>query len=576
MTNPQKTLPMSVGNFGFLLDRLGMDCGPLQFLRELTQNAIEAGATEIAWDRDEHGKLCITDNGHGMTGPEMVRYINALSASGRDQFMQGNFGVGAKIAAATRNHAGLVYRSWKGGKGAIVWLWRDPKTGTYGLKQLDKGADEFGHWGELDEKPPKGGHGTRISLLGMEPKDDTMKAPPEATSASTWIPRYLNTRYFVLPKGVTLKARQAHDLMRTVTGQRPYLDAHKEASGSVELNGAVAHWWILKDEKAMNQNSGFVESTGHAAALWKNELYDYAVGRAGYARLQQFGIVFGYRQVVLYLEPRGKVETNTARTHLEPLHWADWAAEFREKMPAEIEELIRSIASRSKDDEHGRNIRERLRSMMDLYRVSRYRRSEHGKLLIAPPAPNAGGTGATLEPRPAATPSESREKGEAPPEGAGNLGNLYSQSLKKKGDPGEIAQPDPFPKVKWISAEEGTREPGDMEDRAARFIEDQNLLLVNGDFRVFADMRKHWIDAYRDRRVPGIEKLVRDFVHGWYEQALVETIIGLRALAGSQEWSIGDLDNAWSEAALSAVVMQRYHPFNAIKRDLAVKVASLK
>jgi len=35
-------LVMSVQNIGFLLDRLGQDCHPLQFLRELTQNAIEA------------------------------------------------------------------------------------------------------------------------------------------------------------------------------------------------------------------------------------------------------------------------------------------------------------------------------------------------------------------------------------------------------------------------------------------------------------------------------------------------------------------------------------------------------
>jgi len=37
-----RTLPMDVKNTGFLLDRLGQDCHPLQFLRELTRNAIEA------------------------------------------------------------------------------------------------------------------------------------------------------------------------------------------------------------------------------------------------------------------------------------------------------------------------------------------------------------------------------------------------------------------------------------------------------------------------------------------------------------------------------------------------------
>ena len=37
-----KPLPMTVQNFPFLLDLLGRDCSPLQYLRELNQNAAEA------------------------------------------------------------------------------------------------------------------------------------------------------------------------------------------------------------------------------------------------------------------------------------------------------------------------------------------------------------------------------------------------------------------------------------------------------------------------------------------------------------------------------------------------------
>src|SRR5262245_38304979 len=106
------TLPLTVDNTGFLLDRLGEDCHALQFLRELTQNSIEAiqrtseQKGEIAWDVDwisydlgEHQafKLSITDNGCGMTGEEMVKYINQLSSSVNRQSLDGNYGVGAKI-----------------------------------------------------------------------------------------------------------------------------------------------------------------------------------------------------------------------------------------------------------------------------------------------------------------------------------------------------------------------------------------------------------------------------------------------------------------------------------------------
>ena len=73
-----KPLPMSVDKVGFLLDRLGQDCAPLQYLRELTQNAIEAiqrvgGEGQITWDVDWTSydlggpsapmRLCIVDTG---------------------------------------------------------------------------------------------------------------------------------------------------------------------------------------------------------------------------------------------------------------------------------------------------------------------------------------------------------------------------------------------------------------------------------------------------------------------------------------------------------------------------------
>src|SRR5829696_2289018 len=122
------TLPMSVANMTFLVNKLGDDCAPLQYVREITQNAIEAigqrkaEGGEIIWDvnwthfdLDGVYKLCCIDTGVGMTGPEMVKFINELSSSINEQSTTGNFGVGAKIAAAPLNPHGLIYMSWKNG-----------------------------------------------------------------------------------------------------------------------------------------------------------------------------------------------------------------------------------------------------------------------------------------------------------------------------------------------------------------------------------------------------------------------------------------------------------------------------
>lgn len=603
-----KTLRLTVDNIGFLLDRLGEDCHPLQFLRELTQNSIEAilrtpkKAGEIVWDVDwtsyelgDHAvfKLCVTDSGDGMTGEEMRRFINQLSSSIAKQSSNGNYGVGAKIAAATRNHAGLIYLSWKKEIGAMIHLWRDPETGQYGLRQIERPDGSFGHWAELvdDVKPGiVGEHGTRVILYGNSELEDTMKAPVGAASPSTWISKYLNGRYFKIPEGLTIKARQGWEhprensdvnLLRTVTGQFVYLEQHKECSGTLDLSGAKAHWWILKDETALSANSGFVESSGHVAALHDDELYELASGRAGHSKLQQFGVIFGYRQVVIYVEPSAAdgvtLTTNTARTHLllnrQSLPWSEWAAEFRERMPSDIKALIERIAAQSTAENHGKSIRERLKAMMDLYKVSRYKPHAAGSLAIAEPTPNAGGRSGRNNGSPDGGGGGSRSSTQG-----GAVGGVYSVFLKKDGQPGRQAKPDIFPRVQWISLAEGTRESGDIEDKAARYLEDQNMLLINADFRVFTDMVQHWVQLYASEHgeVAGLRTRVRDSVHDWFEQALTETIIGLQALKGSREWSTQDLQSAWSEAALTSVVMQRYHPYNCIKRELGTKIGALK
>ena len=125
--------------------------------------------------------------------------------------------------------------------------------------------------------------------------------------------------------------------IRTLSGQKSYLDDHAMASGTLKLTGAKAHWWIMEDDRSLAADASYIESAGHVAALYQNELYELRSGRMGAGKLQQFGITFGFRRVVIYLEPRSGprrlITSNTARSHLllnnRPLPWDDWALEFR-------------------------------------------------------------------------------------------------------------------------------------------------------------------------------------------------------------------------------------------------------
>jgi hypothetical protein len=591
-------LEMSVSNIGFLLDRLGQDCHPLQFLRELTQNSIEAiqrtgGSGEIVWDVDwvsfDFGirKLCITDTGDGMTGEEMVRFINQLSSSVSEQSFSGNYGVGAKIAAATRNTAGVIYLSWKDGEGSMIELFRDNKRGQYGLKQFEHADGTFAHFLPLEDSARPDiivTHGTRVVLKGKSETEDTMQAPEGTSSPSRWISKYLNSRYYRFPEGITVKAREGweyprtdrdRNYLRTLNGQKKYLDDHSLSSGKVSLTDAIAHWWILRDEPAITNNSGYIESSGHVAALYGDELYEHSTSRAGMSRLQQFGVTFGYRYVVIYVEPVTKrsknLTTNTSRTLLllnnESLPWADWAAEFRDKLPREIAALVAEKAAAAAEEDHSKSIKERLKDILDIYKVSRYKPSPSGDVFVDDTELTRGGT-----PRNIGTATR-RSKGS---EGAGGgpLGNVYAAFEKTDGVPAKKTRPDVFPEVRWVTTKNGTREPGDIEDRAAKYLRDQNLLLINADFRVFVDMVNHFVREFGG--TSDVENVVREAVHTWFEQALTETVIGIQGLEGSREWAQNDIDTAVSEESLTTAVMQRYHVMFAVKRELGAKMGSRK
>ena len=603
-----RSLPMSVRNVGFLLDRLGQDCTPLQFLRELTQNGVEAivrtgNPGEIVWDvdwlsydlADGPMKLCITDTGDGMTGEEMLEFVNQLSSSGAEQSFSTNYGVGAKIAAATKNPTGVIYQSWKNGQGCMVHLEKNSRTREYGLRQWELADGTYAHYFPLEDsvKPDSVVEsGTKVVLLGSHSDANTMNAPDGAVSPSRWISKYLNTRYFRFPAGVTVKAREGWDFPRTdsdrnvlrrITGQRQYLDQHCFEAGRQELGSATVHWWIVKDEPALTNNSGFIESAGHIAALYQDELYDRATARAGTAMLQQFGVLFGSRQVVLYLEPSASggnlLTTNTARTTLrldgEGLPWSDWAHEFREKMPSALAEFVKEKALASTEKDHVKSIKERLKGVMDLYRVSRYRPIPQGNYLSDPYSV----THVSVSPG-----SSSRTKGgggrgisvgtTAKGKRDSEVGNVYHLFEKKNGGtPAERSQTDPFPVVNWVSRKDNTRDEGDMEDKAAKYVANQNTLMVNADFRIFADMVKR-LAKTKDVAPGGIDitPTITDVVHAWFEQALIETVIGVQQLKGSKEWGSSEIESALSEEALTAAVMQRYHIFNSCKRELGAKL----
>ena len=592
---PDQTMMMGVTNIGFMLERLGADCGEQQYLRELTKNSLEAGAKLIQWDVDwllfeASGiyKLCCIDDGRGMSGPEMVQHINNLSSSGGVQAMDANYGVGAKISAATRNPAGVLYQSWQNGRGSMIQLWRDPRSGEYGLKQFRLPDGSYTYVVPLNEgaKPEQvGEHGTKVTLLGTDDDDDTVAPPDGVATPSRWFARYLNARYFDFPEDVTIRAREGwqhdrddtdHNITRRVRGMRSFLDEHSDHGDIVELTDCRVHWRILDDSDKRKKTSE-LPNTGHFAALYQGELYEMITGRGGTARLQQFGVLFGTDRIVLYVEPRNGgtrlLSANTARTQLllnnAPLPYAEWAHEFRDQMPQEIKDHMDAVIAGTSGADHTDTIMERLKSYVQLFKLSRYRTRADGSLVVADPATPA-------RPKRVSTTPTDREPISEPKKRPGSqTGDLMASMLAAEGEPAEATRPSdpPVPRVIWLSEADGSRSSTVLDDRAAKFLPDDNQIQANADFRVFTDMADYWCDEYKLDRG---NTAVIDVVQEWFGQALVETVIGAQALQGERRWSPTDMDNLLCEEALTAAVMQRYHVANAIKRTLGAKLGSLK
>lgn len=396
-----------------LIRLLGRDCAPLQFVREFTQNSIEAIQRtgkpghlliDVNWDlmdfdpvKDVY-KLSFTDTGDGMTGDEFCEFINRLASSGPQNKYQ-NYGVGAKIAAITRNEYGIMYESWKNGAGYQAWFHFEADTNLFGLAQLELPDGTYGPYITLDDEQmpdlirENGEHGTRVTLLGMMPDQDTMQVPEGAHvgTKEAWLLRAINSRYFETPEDISIKVRvgydrprdnNKHNYLREAEGQRATCEKHKTQNGTIHLSDAEVHWYILNEKR---EGHGRENVKGHTASVNQGELFDYTDGRSN--RATDFGIVFGAANVMLYIEPNEEYQQNTARSGLvdkygNNLPWERWADEFREAMPKELKDYVERLMSEASKDSHGDSIRERLKNYIKMYRLTRYRRSKSGSYEI--------------------------------------------------------------------------------------------------------------------------------------------------------------------------------------------------
>jgi len=403
-----------------------------------------------------------------------------------------------------------------------------------------------------------------------------MQPPADAKGgAENWLYQYLNTRFFRVPEKVEMQVRigyyrpddnTKHNYTRKVKGQKETLDGYATENGVVQLSDARVHWWILDSKRAGHGREYVV---GHTGCINQNELFDLADGRSN--RAAGFGVIFGKEDVVLYVEPREGYVQDTTRTRLvqndgSPLPWDRWQDEFREKMPAAIKQFMNERIRAAENQSHSESIRERLRSISKFFRLSRYRRSASGVHEADPHSETKGRVGTGTGTSEGDGGYRKGRDGDA----AGMLEAILLSGVKEGGLRADEVTPDRFPEVTWISAADGTRSPDELDDRAAEYLEKDNLIRANADFQGFTDIIEYFSEQYGD--VPGSESIIKNDVQEVFEQQLIEVVAGALSFRNRPKWTPDQFKQAVSEEALTAAVMCRYHLVNHVRRSIGGKL----
>lgn len=387
-------MPIQVDDHQSLMDNMLAQVPPMQFMRELPFNGIQAcqrvhaatgrrgkvviDAVDVAL-REGAGsvrKLRIWDTGDGMTREELVSRMNTLSSRARTGV---NFGLGAKLAAAKVSPHGVIYISLRDGEAYQARLERDA-NGSYGLRCYNRKATsdvERVTKRYPTEKLPQelldAGHGTVVILLGTSDDDPTEHSlKPAGRNSNRWVLEVLNERFTRIPDEVEMVAvmplttprRGVAVDTRHVRGSAEYLDSYTQdqtvnpdvgARGSVKIGGAApatANWWVLPAAQAKDgepakttkrkEIPSFTRIGGNVRVVTDDEAYI----TEGTRYLSEAGVWNFVPRVEIQFVPDPQVgaQPDIARSTLTingaPVPLLEWCRLFKAKMPTAIHTLI--------------------------------------------------------------------------------------------------------------------------------------------------------------------------------------------------------------------------------------------
>lgn len=571
MGHIKQVTPIKIADIDFTVSRQIEQCPKTMMLRELAMNAVEAAAKAPAGRRiveikgktiSECGdtrKLTIWNTGPGMNSTELDHICDLAASLGKDMALEGNFGMGAKVASLPSNTLGMRYRSCRNGVVSQVVLGK--REGIYGkvwipvedsFEEVVDVTDQVREEGEyrLDED------WTEVVLYGNRPDQDTVVDPYDGDPKQDrqWITTNLYHRFYDLPEGVEV---YLHEGTHPRDGRRQFkpIPNRADAFGQVEAvdvgQGIRIHYLYdpaYQDGGHNKSISGsLTSSVSTTAIVFRDEMYDVRKGRKWAADAPAFGIPFGARHISVHVElpdnfpvrhePYRRFVQLTGGDQRQVVV-EDFAEVVFRNRPEWLIDIVNSLApksSASTDD-----LRKELQDLLNELRVKTKspRETEAGLHLVD----DGGARGA----RPTHKGGSGGDSDRAP---ISPTDLIFNPDGAKRADISKNLEQ--APEIIPLRDPEQVEEKG-ITGKAARYVRETNQLFVNLTYSAVAAAQEDLGLRYATYEYP---EIVRELARQWAERLVMGrvgyAVVYAQAKQLIREWTSDDVKKALEPESLS-------------------------
>ncbi|WP_238123313.1 MULTISPECIES: hypothetical protein [unclassified Xanthobacter] len=571
MSHIKQITPITIRDIDFTVTRQIEQCPKTMMLRELVMNAVEAAAKAPAGRRiveikgksvaecGETRKLAIWNTGPGLSSTELDHICDLAASLGKDMAMEGNFGMGAKVASLPSNTLGMRYRSCRDGVVSQVILGK--REGIYGKIWIPV-EDSFEEVVDVTEQVRDEGEyqlgedWTEVVLFGNRPDQDTVADPYDGDPKQDrqWITTYLYHRFYSLPAGVEV---YLHEGTHPRDGRRQFkpIPERADAFGRVEAvevgEGVRLHYLYdpaYQDGGHNKSISGsLTSSVSTAAIVFRGEMYDVRKGRKWAADAPAFGIPFGARHISIHVELPDSfpVRHEPYRRFVQligsdqrQVMVEDFAELVFRNRPEWLIEIVNSLApksSASTDD-----LRKELQDLLNELRVKTKspREMEDGLHFVD----EGGARGARPEHK-EGTAGDSNKTPTSPTDLIFNPAGAKRANISKN-----LEQ---APEIIPLRDEDDVAEKG-ITGKSARYVRETNQLFVNLTYSAVSAAQDHLGLRYATYEDP---EIVRELARQWSERLVMGrvgyAVVYAQAKQLIREWTSDDVKKALEPESLS-------------------------